>query len=81
MDEMNIKQQLVYDKHSGVLIYFTDLGSSTNFLLELERSVDGNSSTQSPQLAKFNVDVHGTKLCVRLRFQYGQFLCMKCTLW
>jgi len=36
IDEMHIKEELVYDKYEGSLIGFIDLGKINNDLLELE---------------------------------------------
>ena len=36
MDEVHIKNELVYDKHQGCLVGFTDLGNTNNRLLEME---------------------------------------------
>ena len=36
LDEMHIREDLVYDKHSRALIGFTDLGSISRHLLEFE---------------------------------------------
>ena len=36
MDEVHIKNDLVYDKHQGCLIGFIDLGNTNNRLLEFE---------------------------------------------
>ena len=39
MDEMHIKHDLVYDKHSSSLIGFVDLGNTNNQILEFERAL------------------------------------------
>ena len=39
LDEMDIHEDLVYDKHSGALIGFTNLGEVNNHLLAFEHSV------------------------------------------
>ena len=39
LDEMHVKEYLVFDKHSGQLISFVNLGEVNNHLLELERSL------------------------------------------
>lgn len=47
-DEMHIKKDLVYDKVSGELIGFVNLGDMTQHLLELEQQLVGSTeSTQS----------------------------------
>ena len=43
MDEMYIKESLVYDKHNGSLIGFTNLGETNNHLLEFKRHVNNNT--------------------------------------
>ena len=50
MDEIHIKNELVYDKHSGVLIGFENLGDINNHLLQYEAAISGDSSPR--QLAK-----------------------------
>ena len=40
-DEVKIKEDLVYDKHSCQIIGFVNLGQVNNQLLELERSENG----------------------------------------
>lgn len=39
IDEMHVREDLVYDKHSGELIGFTNLGEVNQHLLEFERSL------------------------------------------
>ena len=49
LDEMLMKEDLVYDKHSGQFIGFVNLGEINNHLLEVERSLAADSSpTHSP---------------------------------
>ena len=36
MDEVHIKEDLVYDKHEGTLIGFVNLGDTNNHLLQFE---------------------------------------------
>ena len=50
MDEVHIKNELVYDKHSGVLIGFENLGDINNHLLQYEAAISSDSSPR--QLAK-----------------------------
>ena len=50
LDEMHIKQHLVYEKHSGEFIGFADLGSVNQALLSFEQSLE--QSTESESLAK-----------------------------
>ena len=39
MDEVHIKNELVYDKHNGSLIGFVNLGDTNNRLLEFENAL------------------------------------------
>ena len=41
LDDMHIREDLVYDKHSGRLIDFTNLGSVSDHLLASERALEG----------------------------------------
>ena len=50
MDEMHVKENLVFDKHSGCLVGFSDLGHINNHISRLERA-KSNSQKVEP-LAK-----------------------------
>ena len=71
LDEMHIKENLVYEKHSGSLIGFTNLGDVNNHLISFERKVDHTSLDDVP-LAK-SMMVRG--LFTTLQFPYSQFPC------
>ena len=43
LDEMYIKEELVYDKHEGDLIGFSNLGNINNYLLKFEASLTSDS--------------------------------------
>ena len=47
LDEMHIKESLVYDKHTGDLIGFTDLGEINSHLLALQQSLTDSKSFSS----------------------------------
>ena len=61
----------MYEKQTGKLIGFANLGDISNCLLAYERMIDGDESDES-NLAK-NMMVRG--LFTRLRFPYAQFPC------
>lgn len=42
MDEVHIKEDLVYDKHEGSLMGFVNLGSINNHLLRFEAAIRDN---------------------------------------
>ncbi len=53
LDEMYVREDLVYDKHTGQMIGFCNLGSVNNHLLSFERSIDvDGGTTVTPVLAK-----------------------------
>lgn len=39
LDEIHIKENLVFDKHNGKMVGFVDLGNINNHLLAFEKSV------------------------------------------
>ena len=79
LDEMYIKEGLVYDKHSGALLGFTDLGSVNNLLTEFERSLASDSDVSSMKLTKTMLVFMVRGLFIRLQFPYAQFACSSVT--
>ncbi len=73
MDEMHIKEDLVYDKHNGTLIGFTNLGETNNHLLQFQSSLSGDTFPQS--LAKTMLVIMVRGLFSKLKFPYAQFSC------
>ena len=78
MDEMYIKDELVYDKHSGSLVGFVNLGDINSHLLEFERSLSSKSST-ADTLATTMMVFMVQGLLSDLSFPYVQFPCHKVT--
>ena len=79
IDEMHIKEELVYNKHDGRLIGFVDLGKINNHLAKFEASLsedndDSNSSDTHP-LANSMVAFMVKGLFTSLQFSYAQFPC------
>lgn len=56
IDEMKIKQDLVYDKHTGQIIGFTSLGNINDMLSEMEQSCEKKISTSTCFKACFGSD-------------------------
>ena len=56
LDEMHIRQDIAFDKHTGEMIGFCNLGDVNEHLLQFERSLseidDTSASENSPKLAK-----------------------------
>ena len=74
LDEMHIREDLVYDKHSGALVGFTDLGSITMHLLKFEKEIV-DEKPPSTQLAKTMMVFMVRGLFNSLQFPYAQFPC------
>ncbi len=51
LDEMHIHEDLVFDKPTGAMIGFTDLGDINNHLVQLEKSLEDDKLVK-PKLAK-----------------------------
>lgn len=71
LDEMHIREDLVFDKHSGQMIGFANLGEINNHLIDFEQSI--NYQSNIPKFAKTMLVfmVHG--LFNKLQFPYVQF--------
>ncbi len=52
IDEMYIREDLVYDKHSGALVGFVNLGDTNKHLLQFGRSMENDTKADSATLAK-----------------------------
>ena len=73
MDEVHIKNELVYDKHQGCLVGFTDLGNTNNRLLEMEGALYGDKSQPKLAISMLVLMVRG--LFYKLNYPYAQFAC------
>ncbi|XP_019858496.1 PREDICTED: uncharacterized protein LOC109586734, partial [Amphimedon queenslandica] len=74
IDEMHIREDLVYNKHTGKLVGFTDIGDINNHLMRFEKSLD--SENTPPPLAKSMVSFMVKGLFTFLKFPYAQFPCV-----
>ena len=78
LDEMYVKQDLVYDKNTGELIGFINLGDINNHFLALERSI--SSPEESTEVLARTMMVFMVKgLFSRLEFPYAHFPCHNLT--
>ena len=73
MDEMHVKHDLVYDKHSGSLIGFVDLGSTNNQILEFEKALAAETTDRA--LAKTMLVFMVRGLLYKFNYPYVQFAC------
>ena len=69
-DEVKLKEGLVFNKHTGQIIGFTDLGDINNKIADLERSID-----KPPEIAKSMLVFMIRGLVTKLSFPYAQFTC------
>ena len=73
IDEMHIKEELVYDKHEGCLIRFVNLGETNNQLMEFETAL--SQDTIGTPLASTMLVVMVRGLFFKLNYPYVQFSC------
>ena len=83
-DEMYIKEDLVYNKHTNALIGFANLGDINAHLVAYEKSLHRASCSDAAMasiepLAKTMLVIMVRGLCSRLEFPYVQFPCNKVT--
>ena len=73
IDEMYIKEGLVYDKSTGCLTGYADLGEMNNLLEAAERKFKDPSSNMQRPLAKCMLVIMVRGLFNSLKFAYAQF--------
>jgi len=74
IDEVHIKEDLVYDKHESSLIGLVNLGNISNHLLSFERSL-ADEPEQIPAIASSILVIMVRGLTSKLNFPYVQFAC------
>lgn len=75
LDEMHVRKEIVYDKYTGEMIGFCDLGEMNNNLLEFEQSLSESEVNPPPKVAKTMMVFMVRGLFTRLQFPYAQFAC------
>ena len=70
-----MKESLVFDKHTGELVGFTDLGDTNNYIAKLERA----TSEKLEPLAKSLLVLMVRGLFSSFQFPYAQFSCSSLT--
>ena len=75
---MQYREDLVYEKHTGNIIGYTDLGEVNNHLLTFQRMVESDVS-KPPQPAKSMLTFMVKGLFTGLKYPYAQFSCTKLT--
>jgi len=76
---MYVKEDLVYNKHSGAFIGFRNLGNINEHLLQFQGSLEDDSSDTNEQLAKTMLVLMVRGLLSGLEFPYVQFPCATMT--
>ena len=82
LDEMHIREQLIFDKHSGAMIGYTNISDIVTHLQEFESQVDltgDEGNEQSHKLAKTMMVFMVRGLFSSLQFPYAQFACADVT--
>lgn len=79
LDEMYLKEDLVYDKHSGALIGFVNIGETNKLLLEFEQRLEGEDEAVSFPLAKNMFVFMARGVFSSLQFPYLQLPCASIT--
>ena len=79
LDEMHVKQELVYNKSTGELVGFVNLGDVNTHLLELEKSLSSSPDEPSEILASTVLAFMVKGLFSPLEFPYAHFPCRNLT--
>ena len=74
MDEMHIKEDLVFEKYTGRLAGFTNVGKVNDLLQQFERSLETDQDSTFP-IAKSMLVLYVRGLFSDLEFPYAQFAC------
>ena len=78
IDEMHVKEELVYSKHDGRLIGFVDLGNINNHLAQFEASINDDSddtNSYALPLANSIITFMVKGLFTSFQYSYTQFPC------
>ena len=73
LDEMKIREDLVFDKHSCSLLGFTDLGDVSNTLDNFERQCKGESNDTTDKVATHMLAFMVRGIFSGLEFPYAHF--------
>lgn len=79
LDEMHVKQELVYDKSTGELVGFVNLGDLNTHLLALEKSMSSSPNESSEVLVSTVMAFMVKGLFSCLEFPYAHFPCRNLT--
>ena len=74
LDEMHIREDIVFDKHNGAMIGYAKLGDINDHLLQFEQSLTEDQPSPPP-LAKSMMVFMVRGLFNKLQFPYAQLPC------
>ena len=73
MDEMKVKEDLVYDKKTGKLVGFTSLGDINDNLTKLENDINSSNEDYQPPISDHILVLMVRGLFFNLTFPYAHF--------
>ena len=73
IDEIKIKENLVYDKHETKIIGFVDIGDVSNQLYQLECSYTNESATSHPSIATHMLVLMVRGIFFHIEYPYAHF--------
>ena len=77
IDGMHVRESLAFDKHSGDLVGFVNLGDVNQLLMDFEEALNEDSS--SPTMANSMTVFMPRELFTKLHFTLTQFPCFSIT--
>ena len=78
-DEIKIKSDLVYCKHTGELIGFANLGDVNNSLVDFEKQCQNEIANCTPDIATYILAFMVRGVSTRLEYPLAHFPCSGCT--
>ena len=77
-DEVKIKSDLVYCKHTGELIGFANLGETNNALVDFEKQLEDECTNGKPNIADYMLVFMVRGITTRLEYPLAHFPCSGC---
>ena len=73
VDEMKIKEDLVYDRHTGEIVGFVNVGGINNDIIETELNKQCESVSNHPPVATHVLVFMVRGIFIKLNFPYAHF--------
>jgi hypothetical protein len=77
-DEVKIKSDLVFCKHTGELIGFANLGEINNALIDFEKQLEDECTNGKPDIASYMLVFMVRGITTRLEYPLAHFPCSGC---